>query len=178
MAQSLTELDATIAVVGGLLTAIAALRVPRRELDRVPMSGLLLLLIVNTLAGWGLAIAKPAIEFWIAGAVAAFAVGRVRSIHLGRGGAIAFGLAGISAIVWGVMSNQVAQKMTIVLVLLGIWLWAVGGARYRMERAGFGRTVHWTLALVGWEGLWIGWLIDTFVAPQVGVWLTRMNWLP
>jgi hypothetical protein len=170
MAQPPTELEATIAVVGGVLTGIAAFRVPRRDLDRIPLTGLGLVAAVNAIVGWAFAIAQAPITYWLSAAVAVVAVGMVRSIQLGRGGVIAFGLAGISAIVWGVANDQVAQIASIALLLLGVWLWAFGGARYRMERAGFDKSIRWTLAIVGWEGLWLGWLIHTFVAPQVGVW--------
>lgn len=166
-----TQIDATIAVLGGLLTAILVVRVPRQELDRVPLSGLALLFVVYGLMGWGLAIARAPIGFWIGAAAIAMLVTFGASIQLGRGGLIAFGLAGMSAIAmllgweWGRLSAAA-------LGLIGIWLWASGGARYRMERAGFRRSnVRWVLAIVGWEGLWVGWLIHTFVAPQLGTWM-------
>lgn len=165
-----TQIDATIAILGGVLTAALALRVPRQDLDRVPLSGLVLLFIVYGLIGWGLAIAQVAIGVWMGAVAIALLVTFGSSIQLGRVGLIAFGLAVMSAIAmilgwnWGRLSASA-------LALIGIWLWALGGARYRMERAGFRRSsVQWVLAIVGWEGLWVGWLIHTFIAPQVGAW--------
>jgi len=182
MVQVPTQLDVTIAVLGGLLTGIAVLRIPRSDLDRVPLSGLTLLLIVYVLAGWGLAISQVAIGVWICAAVAALLVTFGSSIQLGRSGLVAFGLAGMSTIALLVMRHQnsdwsrIVPRFALGFALMGIWLWAVGGARYRMERAGFRRSsLRWTFAIVGWEGLWIGWLLNTFVAPQVGTWLMRFN---
>ena len=177
MVQVPTQLDVTIAVLGGLFTGIAAFRIPRQDLDRVPLSGLSLLLMVYVLAGWGLAVARVEIEVWIGAAIAALLVGTWSSIQLGRSGLIAFGLAGVSAIAMVLRQNaDLARWSAIVFALVGIWLWAVGGAKYRMERAGFQRSaLWWIVAIVGWEGLWIGWLISTFLAPQVGTWLTQFR---
>lgn len=166
-----TELDAAIAVVGGILTAIAIFCIPRQNLDRVPMSGLLLLLIIHAIAGWALAVSTVQIGLWLAAAGAALVVAMIRSLQLGQAGVISFGGAAISGIVWAVRQDPNVQMSAISFLFLGIWLWAVGGARYRMEGAGFGKSIRWVLAIVGWEGLWLGWLIDTFVAPQVGIWL-------
>lgn len=177
MVQIPTQVDVTIAVVGGLLTGIAAIRIPRQDLDRVPLSGVTLLVIVYVLAGWGLAIARVSIGAWIGAGVAATLVGFASSIQLGRSGLVAFGLAGVSAIALVLRQNaDLARLSAIGFALAGIWLWAVGGARYRLERAGFRRSsVQWSCAIVGWEGLWIGWLISTFVAPQVGMWLVHLT---
>ncbi|MER3435721.1 MAG: hypothetical protein C4288_20620 [Leptolyngbya sp. ERB_1_1] len=182
MVQVPTQFDVTIAVLGGLLTGIAVIRIPRADLDRVPLSGLTLLLIVYVLAGWGLAISQVAIEVWIGAAAAALLVTFGSSIQLGRSGLVAFGLAGVNAIALFFMRNQnanwsvITPRFALGFALTGIWLWAVGGARYRVERAGFRRSsLRWTLAIVGWEGLWIGWLINTFVALQVGTWLMRFS---
>ncbi|BAS54495.1 hypothetical protein NIES2135_02490 [Leptolyngbya boryana NIES-2135] len=166
-----TELDAAIAVVGGILTAIAIFCIPRQNLDRVPMSGLFLLLIIHAIVGWVLAISDVQIGLWLVAAGAVLIVAMIRSLQLGQAGAIALGGAAIGAIVWAVRQDANAQISALAFLFLGIWLWAVGGARYRMESAGFGKSIRWVLAIVGWEGLWIGWLIDTFVAPQVGIWL-------
>ncbi|MCU0550683.1 MAG: hypothetical protein MUC48_15150 [Leptolyngbya sp. Prado105] len=166
-----TELDAAIAVIGGVLSAIAVFCIPRQNLDRVPISGLLLLAIVHAMAGWGLAVSQLRVEAWFAAAIAILIVATMRSLQLGRAGAISLGVAVVSAIVWGIRRDQNAQISAISCLWIGVWLWAMGGARYRMEGAGFGKSIRWVLAIVGWEGLWIGWLIDTFVAPQVGVWL-------
>ncbi|MGG6263650.1 hypothetical protein ACQ4M3_15925 [Leptolyngbya sp. AN03gr2] len=170
-----TQIDATIAILGGVITGILAFRVPRQELDRVPLSGLVLLWIVYVLIGLGLSIARLSIGFWIGAAAIAMLVTFGSSVLLGRAGLIAFVLAGIGAVALGFVRGQTADSLrlsAIALTLTGIWLWATGGARYRMERAGFRRsTVQWVLAIVGWEGLWVGWLINTFLAPQMGTWL-------
>ncbi|BAU12097.1 hypothetical protein LEP3755_26260 [Leptolyngbya sp. NIES-3755] len=174
-----TQIDATIAILGGVITAILAFRVPRQELDRVPLSGLVLLFMVYMLVGWALAIGQLTIGFWLGAAAIALVVTFGSSVLLGRAGLIAFVLAGIGAIALGFVRGQNADSIrwsAIVLGFVGIWLWATGGARYRMERAGFRRsTVQWVLAIVGWEGLWVGWVINTFLAPQVGTWLMQMN---
>ncbi|MBW4523850.1 MAG: hypothetical protein KME18_01455 [Phormidium tanganyikae FI6-MK23] len=177
MVQVPTQMDVTIAVLGGLFTGIVAFRIPRQDLDRVPLSGLTLLILVYGLAGWGLAIARVPIGAWIGAAVAAMLVGFGSSIQLGRSGLVAFGFAGVSAIAWVLRQNvELARWSAIGFGLAGLWLWAVGGARYRMERAGFRRSpVQWSFAIVGWEGLWMGWLISTFVAPQVGTWLMQLG---
>lgn len=170
-----TQVDAAIAIFGGVMTAILALRIPRQELDRVPLSGLSLLFVVYVLIGLGLVIAQLSIGFWIGAAAIAMLVTFGSSILLGRCGLIAFVLAGLGAVALGFVRGQNADLVrwsAIVLALTGIWLWASGGARYRMERAGFRRaSVQWVLAIVGWEGLWVGWLINTFIAPRIGTWL-------
>lgn len=170
-----TQIDAAIAIVGGVVTAILAFRVPRQELDRVPLSGLTLLFVAYVLIGLGLGISGAAIGFWLGAGAIAMLVTFASSILLGRGGLIAFVLAGMGAIALGFVRGQNADVLrsgAIVLALIGIWLWASGGARYRMERAGFRRSsVQWVLAIVGWEGLWVGWLINTFIAPQIGTWM-------
>lgn len=166
-----TELEAAIAVIGGILTAIAVICIPRQNLDRIPMSGLFLLLLIHVMAGWALAISRVRIEFWVVAAIAVLIVAMIRSLQLGRAGVISFGVAAISAIVWGVQQDRNAQLSMFVFLFIGIWLWAFGGVRYLMEGAGFGKSIRWVSAIVGWEGLWIGWLIDTFIAPQVGMWL-------
>lgn len=172
-----TQIDAAIAIVGGVLTAILAFRIPRRELDRVPLSGLVLLFIVYVLIGLGLGIAGAAIGFWIGAGAIAMLVTFGSSLLLGRGGLIAFVLAGLGAVALGFVRGQNADLLrssAIVFAGIGIWLWASGGARYRLYRAGFRRSsVQWVLAIVGWEGLWVGWLINTFIAPQVGTWFVR-----
>ncbi|MBE9013970.1 hypothetical protein IQ250_27650, partial [Pseudanabaenaceae cyanobacterium LEGE 13415] len=134
-----TQSDAAIAILGGVITAILAFRVPRQELDRVPLSGLALLFIVYLLIGWGLAITGVPIGFWMGAAAIAMLVTFGSSIVLGRGGLIAFAMAGMSVIAM-VLGQPWGRLSAITLALVGIWLWASGGARYRMERAGFRRS--------------------------------------
>lgn len=181
-----TQIDATIAILGGVTTGFLAFRVPRQELDRVPLSGLVLLFLVYVLVGWGMAISQLAIGFWIGAAAIAMLVTFGSSVLLGRAGLIAFVLAGVGAIALGFVRGQNADsvrwsavllaRFAFALGLVGVWLWATGGARHRMERAGFRRSnVQWVLAIVGWEGLWVGWLINTFLVPQMGTWLTQIS---
>ncbi|MEP0916812.1 hypothetical protein NC981_08265 [Leptolyngbya sp. DQ-M1] len=176
MLQVPTQIDVLITVLGGVLSAIAAFRVPRRELDRVPLSGLTLLWIVYVLAGWGLAASRVAFGIWVCAALAALAVAVGSSLQLGRSGLVVLSLAGVSAIAGVLLRDQnaeLARWSAAGLVATGIWLWAVGGAKYRMERAGFRRSsVMRTLTIIGWEGLWVGWLVNKFIVPQVGTWLT------
>lgn len=175
MVQVPTQMDVVITVLGGVLSAIALVRVPRQELERAPLTGLALLLIVYVLAGLGLAASRVAFGIWVCVALAALAVVFGASMQLGRMGLLAFGLAGVSTIAGVLLQDQnaeVARWSAAGLVATGIWLWAVGGAKYRMERAGFRRSsITRALSIMGWEGLWAGWLIYKFVVPQVGSWL-------
>ena len=174
-----TQLDAAIAVVGILFSTIAVLRIPRQDLDRLPLSGLLLLLLFYTVVGWVLAVAKVSGVIWLSVLAAGLMSAIVSSLYLGQAGLVALILAGIGAIAMFFAPNptaQTARLSAIGLGLTGIWLWAVGGARYRMERTGFRRSaMQWMLILAEWEGLWIGWSIDTFIAPQMGDWLLQLG---
>lgn len=169
-----TQIDSAIAILGAVLSAIAVFRIPKDALDRLPLSGLILLLLFYVLVGWGAAIAKFPSPVWIAIGIALVLQKVLASIQLGRFGLIAFVLAAGSAIGFALRQESTLRLIAIGFALFGIWAWTVGGARYRLERSGFRRlSVFWILAIVLAEGLWIGWLIDTFVAPQVGTWLMQ-----
>ena len=174
-----TQFDAAIVVFGMLFSAIALLRIPREDLDRLPLSGLILLLLFYILLGWALGSAQVSISIWFGALIAGFAVAIAPSVQLGRAGLTAFILGGIAAIVMVLNRDPIAQTARLSAVglgLMGLWFWAVGGARYRMERMGFRRSMlWWTLILTAWEGLWIGWLVHTFVVPQMGTWLTQLG---
>lgn len=171
------QLDIAIAVAGVLILTIVILRAPKEDLDRVPASGLFLVFFLYAFLGWGLAIENLAVSIWIAvfGAVAVIAT--LRSHQLGDWGAKAIALAGIAAIVAAVTrapTAQTARSVSITLVLTMLWMWAIGGARYRLEVAGLRRSfILWTLILTSWAGLWLGWIADTFVVPHVGKWVIQ-----
>lgn len=73
-----------------------------------------------------------------------------------------------------VLAGTLARVLALGLAYSGVWLWAVGGARFRMETLGFDQVqIFWTLLLLSWTGLWLGWVVDTFLIPSFGVWLIQ-----
>jgi len=82
-------------------------------------------------------------------------------------------VAVVGAIV-GASVGRVAAALALALASSVAWFWAVGGARFRMEALGFDEyQTFWTLVIFSWEGLWLGWLIDTFLLPNFGIWLIQ-----
>jgi hypothetical protein len=175
-----TQLDVAIAVLGLIFSGIVLVRAPKQHLKRVPLSGLLILGVFYALAGWMCAVYDSFWWVWFAAFVGSVASAIVPASDLGVIGLRSVVLAGIGGIVAVFTRNlafEIARTLAIGLGILAAWSWAVGGARYRMEHSSLPRSfILWTLILVGWQGLWMGWLIDTFALPGVGAWL-RQNLL-
>jgi hypothetical protein len=171
-----TQLDLAIVVMGSFLTVITIGRIARTNLDRLPLSALVLLFLFYSALGWFLAIYNVPWWVWLGGFVASVAIANVPSIDLGRTGLAAFGFAVIAAIVaiFTKANAGIARAVALVLALVGAWLWTVGGTRYRMEKVRMPRsTIRWTIILISWEGIWVGWVIDTFLTARFGQWLSQ-----
>lgn len=172
-----TQFDLAIVVMGSFLTVITIGRIARTNLDRLPISALVLLFVLYGLFGWVLAIYNVPGWAWFGGWVASTAIANVPSINLGRTGLVAFGFAGVAAIVAIFSSTNagIARAVALGLALVGIWVWTVGGTRYRMEKGRVPRsTLLWVMILISWEGIWVGWVIDTFLTARFGQWLSQM----
>lgn len=177
MPLMLTQLDLAIAVFGVIFTIVAWIRVPKSELKYFPFSGLVVLGLLYALVGWAIAIYSGAWWIWVGVFVASVAIALAPSSDLGMTGVRAIGLSGVAAVTAFFTRDQVSQVarwLAIGLAILTAWTWAVGGARQRMENIGLARSLTlWTLITVSWEGLWIGWLVDTFVASRFGAFVVQ-----
>lgn len=176
-------LDVAIAVLGIILTGIVAIRFPKDVLKRLPFSALVILFTLYALLGWLLGIHNLFWFIWVAIIVGSVAVAVVRSLELGMIGLRVLILAGIAEIVSLVATTalkqiavgQIAKALAMSLALAGAWLWSVGGTRFRMESIGLERShIAWTIIFVSWEGLWFGWVIDTFLAPHWGEFVNQI----
>ncbi len=114
---------------------------------------------------------------WLLVGLATAGVSAVISYELGVIGLRALAVGGIVAIVGAIVGasvGRVAAALALALASSVAWFWAVGGARFRMEALGFDEyQTFWTLVIFSWEGLWLGWVIDTFLLPNFGIWLIQ-----
>ena len=165
------SVDGAIAVVGAILSIVVLLRIPKPLFEWLPYSGLFVLCLFYGLVGWALAMFDSFVLIWVAIVGAAVAIAPMKAKVLGRIGGVAIALGGVSAI--GFVWFPVARWVAIAFATIAAWAWAVGGVKFRMESVGLPRSfVLRALIVMGWEGLWLGWLIDRAL-PQVGDWLVK-----
>ncbi len=154
-----------VVMLGIMLTGFFVMRFSKESVRRLPFSSLVILLVIHILFGWLLSVYSAFWWIWLGAIVGCGAIATVLSIDLGMLGLRVLILAGVTAIVSLVADASVRQTATPIalgLAIAGCWLWAVGGARFRMESNGVERSqVGWTIIFVCWEGLWLGWLLNT-----------------
>jgi hypothetical protein len=153
-------------MLGIIVTGMIVMRFSKESVRRLPVSSLIILLVMHILFGWLLSVYSAFWWVWLGVIVGCGAIARVLSVDLGMIGLRALIPAGIAAIV-GFVANDaaiehIAEAMALGLSMAGAWLWAVGGARFRMESNGLERSqAGWAIVLVSWDGLWLGWLLYT-----------------
>lgn len=159
-----------IVMLGIMLIGFFVVRFPKESVKRLPFSSLVILVVIHILFGWLLSVYSAFWWVWLGVIAGCGAIATVLSIDLGMLGLRVLILAGVSAIVSLVANASVGQTATplaLGLAIAGCWLWAIGGARFRMESNGVERSqVGWTIVLISWEGLWLGWLLNTVLESQ------------
>lgn len=170
--------DWAIAIVGFILTAIALFCVPRYQIKRLPFSALIVLLLAHMLVGWSLKMYNNVASYWLIGFAIPLGLAVLPSRWVGMIGLSAFVTTGIAGAV--VLSGrsyvQQARDITLVAASIAAWCWAIGGARHRMELVALPRSfILWALLLISWNGIWLGWLIATFITPYFGDWMIRLS---
>lgn len=175
--NSPTVADFVIAAIAFLATAVLIGLVPRTIFKRLPWSALLVLMLPHGLFGWLLGVYNLPWFGWLFAIFGTLMVAAVMSYELGVVGVrllITALIAGAIALAVGSTVGRVAEALALALALAVAWFWAVGGARFRLEAQGFDPVQSlWILAIVSWEGLWLGWMVDTFLLPKFGPWLIQ-----
>ncbi|WP_162422229.1 hypothetical protein [Myxacorys almedinensis] len=189
-----TELNFAIALLGIMVTAMVAIQYPKERIGQLPGSALLVLLSIHIFFGWLLGVYNAVWWVWVGVISGCGAIAKVRSVELGMMGLRSFILAGVVAIAMLVASlgffanmplfQPLVRSLALGLAIAAAWFWAVGGARFRMESMGvepWGQSatpkemqIVRTIVGVSWEGLWLGWLLDTFFIPQWGELINQM----
>ncbi len=171
-------MDFGVLIVLFLMNLAVLGNISRQLLYRLPRSALIILLLLYALFGWLMGVYNLAWFFWLLTAIGTMGVSAVLSFELGVIGSRALVLAGVIALVGIFLEatlGRLATALALALALAGAWFWAVGGARYRMEGLGFDRIqTFWSLTLVSWEGLYFGWIVDTFLIPSWGDWVIKL----
>lgn len=175
---SATPIDMTIAVIGLVINVALATQLGKTHRHRLPWSALIVLLAPHALFGWLLGIYNLPWFIWVLAGSGVAIVAVVLSYELGVAGTrallVALLVAGVGTIV-GATLSRIAEALALALALAVAWFWAVGGARFRLEAEGFDPyQTFWILTIVSWEGLWFGWLADTFLIPSFGNWLVNV----
>lgn len=169
--------DFVIAAIAFLATAVLIGLVPRSIFKRLPWSALLVLMLPHGLFGWLLGVYNLPWFGWLFAILGTLMVAAVMSYELGVVGVrllITALIAGGIALAVGSTVGRVAEALALALALAVAWFWAVGGARFRLEAKGFDPVQSlWILAIASWEGLWLGWMVDTFLLPKFGPWLIQ-----
>jgi hypothetical protein len=173
-----TPLDFVVAALAFLATAVLLGTLRRDVLKQLPWSALIVLMLPHSLFGWLLGVYNLPWFVWLLTLIGTLLVSAVMSYELGLVGlrilVLAIATSAI-ALVAGSAIGRVAQALALALALAAVWFWAVGGARFRLEATGFNQIqALWALAIASWEGLWLGWMVDTFLLPKFGPWLIQI----
>lgn len=167
-----------VAAIAFVLTGFLLKSLKKGFLKRLPWSSLVVLMLPHGLFGWLLGVYNMPWYIWLLVGVATTGVSAVVSYELGVVGVRALTVGGIVAVVGGVVGatiGRVATALALALASAVAWFWSVGGARFRMQALGFDEVqTLWTVVIVSWEGLWLGWMVDTFLLPHFGVWLIQV----
>jgi hypothetical protein len=173
-----TASDIVVAAIAFVLTGFLLKSLKKGFLKRLPWSSLVVLMLPHGLFGWLLGVYNMPWYIWLLVGVATTGVSAVVSYELGVVGVRALTVGGIVAVVGGVVGatiGRVATALALALASAVAWFWSVGGARFRMQALGFDEVqTLWTVVIVSWEGLWLGWMVDTFLLPHFGVWLIQV----
>lgn len=173
--EPLSLLEAAIAGLGITLLLIVLFRAPKGIFRLLPYSGLMILLVLYSLFGWALKIYSLAWWAWVGVIGMAAAIALLPSVELGMLGLRSMILAGFAALaMFYPPLFLIAKWVSLGLATLTAWTWAIGSARYRMNSVGIERShAIWIIAIVSWAGLWIGWLVESAIAPQLGDWIRQ-----
>ncbi|MGA7936512.1 MAG: hypothetical protein WCA35_23360 [Kovacikia sp.] len=173
-----TPSDMVVATITFVLTLVLLRSLSKGFLKRLPWSSLIVLMLPHGLFGWLLGVYNMPWYIWLLVGIATAGVAILISYELGVIGIRALAMGGIVAVVGGIVGatiGRIATALALGLVSTVAWFWAVGGTRFRMEALEFDEIqTFWTLVIVSWEGLWLGWMVDTFLLPSFGVWLIQL----
>ncbi|UBF24876.1 hypothetical protein K9N68_24950 [Kovacikia minuta CCNUW1] len=176
--SSPTPSDFVIAAIACGATLILFRSLPKGLLKRLPWSSLVVLILPYGLFGWLMGVYNLHWYVWLLVGLATIGISVVVSYELGVVGIRALIGGGIVALVGGMVGatvGRVAEAIALALASSVAWFWAVAGARFRLEALGFDPIqTFWVLVIVSWEGLWLGWGVDTFLLPHLGVWLVQL----
>jgi hypothetical protein len=172
-------MDAAIATIFFLATLFLISQIRRDILKKLPWSSLMVLMLPHGFFGWLLGVYNMPWFVWLLAGMGAGLVAAVMSYELGVIGARALvlagviaGIGGVAGIAIGVTVEKVAEALALALMLAVAWFWSVAGTRFRLERLGFDTIqIFWMITLTSWEGIWLGWVLDTFILPSFGIWL-------
>jgi uncharacterized membrane protein YfcA len=76
------------------------------------------------------------------------------------------------ALAAGTTVGRVVGAVAIALLLAIAWFGSISQTELHLKRQGLGESqILWILVIASWEGIALGWLVDTFLIPRFGHWL-------
>jgi hypothetical protein len=173
-ATSPTPLDEGIAVIVILVTILVLVK-RGGEIKRLPRLVLAGFILPHCLLGWLLGIYNMPWFVWMLAGMGTVVVTAMMTYELGVVGARVLVLAIATtavALAAGTTVGRVIGAMAIALLLAIAWFGSISQAELHLKRQGFSENqILWILAIAGWEGIALGWMVDTFLIPRFGPWL-------